>query len=304
MTGFKQLSPRRLVLGAVTLGIGVLVASSAGIFGSTDDAQAFPNMPGAIGAAVTTEEDDGGDADGGHGGGHGEASEPNSFEATANSFSSAGTSGSRGVDIIPGGLSVPSSRASAETDISNGGTFFTASIQQLNGNHTFIPAVGTFTFKIVGDALVVDGNMSGVAPRMAHAQHIHSGTVCPTSAAEVNGDGVIDVLEGAPAYGPILISLDSDLSDPAVNAFPVADSRGHYSYHEVVNINELIRAHTGVDPNPADAFGFLAPGETLNITNRHVVVHGTNKPLPDSAASIGGLPNEGTLPIGCGEIIR
>jgi hypothetical protein len=58
-------------------------------------------------------------------------------------------------------------------------------------------------------------------------------TLHPQHIADVNHDGFLDVIEGIPDYGPILISLDNDLGNfEASLDFPVANAQGRYFYTE------------------------------------------------------------------------
>jgi hypothetical protein len=55
---------------------------------------------------------------------------------------------------------------------------------------------------------------TGLEPNALHPQHIHGFIEntrkgrCPTMAADVNGDNLVDLGEGLPFYGPILLSLE------------------------------------------------------------------------------------------------
>lgn len=141
-----------------------------------------------------------------------------------------------------------------------------------------------------------------------HAQHIHAGAACPTMAADANGDGVVDVVEGVPDYGPILIPLDGDLSSQAAGAmtFPTANAAGRYVYMETASFADLISDLRAPDPDPSDVVIKLEEGEDLDLDGRHVVIHGVpeDTDLPATVATIPGLPANVTLPIACGEIVR
>ncbi|MGE3961415.1 MAG: CHRD domain-containing protein [Dehalococcoidia bacterium] len=166
---------------------------------------------------------------------------------------------------------------------------FSASIGALNDSGDEVDtASGTATFTVNGDMLTVTVEASGLEPGIAHAQHIHAGTSCPGPEADANSDGYVDVVEGVPTYGEILVPLDDDLADTASNTFPTADAEGNLAYTSSVSLTEL-----------EDALGM-----ELNIGARHYVVHGVNADLslPDTVQSLGDLPAVGTLPVGCGTI--
>jgi hypothetical protein len=70
-------------------------------------------------------------------------------------------------------------------------------------------------------------------PEGLHPQHIHEAANCPTMSADVNGDGIVDVIEGLPFYGPIMIPLDGDLADTSsqIPTFPLASgARGTHRH--------------------------------------------------------------------------
>jgi hypothetical protein len=147
--------------------------------------------------------------------------------------------------------------------------------------------------------ITVDGKRS--APGLVHAQHIHGPGMheCPTIAADVNHDGLISTTEGAPDYGPIVVSLTttgdtSPGSGLAVDRFPVADASGNYHYQRDFQV--------GVD----------IPAQVADhLTDYHVVSHGidTNH---NGAYDFGAgpsdldpsLPQEATVPASCGLIER
>jgi hypothetical protein len=122
-----------------------------------------------------------------------------------------------------------------------------------------------------------------------HPQHIHAGPKCPDMSADVNHDGFLDVIEGIPDYGPILISLDNDLGNfEASLDFPVANAQGRYFYTE-----QASQSHLEMELK-----------EALRLGNRHVVIQGIapDAPLPASVQSLPGLPAQATLPVACGEL--
>ena len=150
-------------------------------------------------------------------------------------------------------------------------------------------ARGKAFFRITGDNVQAIVQMQGVEPGMPHPQHIHAADRCPPASADVNGDGFVDVLEGVPFYGPILITLDRDITNTTTAAagLPAPD----VTYYNYVQNGSLSAIEAAI-------------GEPLALESRHVVIHGVdlNTPLPATVASIGGLPAQLTLPIACGTI--
>lgn len=162
-----------------------------------------------------------------------------------------------------------------------------------------------FTVGTDGDLTVeVDARGLAVAsPLGIHAQHIHGGPECPTRADDANGDRIVDVIEGVPVYGPILVPLDGDLADlgSQVDTFPAATSRkgrsafGEIDYAATASVTALDEAlmQAGFD-------------DGLALGTRHIVVHGVaaSTELPETVQTLGGLPAQVTLPVACGEIRR
>lgn len=84
----------------------------------------------------------------------------------------------------------------------------------------------------------IEVHAKGLTPDAPHAQHIHYGqqalNECPTLALDSNKDGRLNTVEGIPAYGPVVVSLNTTGdTTPAsfldVGRFPVS-SNGSYSY--------------------------------------------------------------------------
>lgn len=109
---------------------------------------------------------------------------------------------------------------------------------------------------------------------MVHPQHIHGfengdQATCPDESADENNDGLIDIGEGGPFYGPVLLPLNSAMAE-----FPTADGSGYYMYSRTFTLTQ-------------DQLDDLGPLEK-NV----VVLHGLELD--------GGY--EATLPVGCGPI--
>lgn len=170
-----------------------------------------------------------------------------------------------------------------------------AELEPLNGSG----AKGDASVLVADDRLTVTVNARGVAPTLAHAQHIHIGgrgeCPAPDAAAKSDPKEVIDTVEGQPAYGPVKVSLTTDGavgadSALAVPRFPVASGSGIYTYNRTFD---------------------LPPGTTVNdVRNGVVVVHGISKLYADQAKYDGApkssldatLPLETTAPAMCGKL--
>jgi len=121
---------------------------------------------------------------------------------------------------------------------------------------------------LVGDQLTVKIKARGYEANKLHVQHLHGfankqNSVCPTISADTNNDGVVDLAEGLPSYGPIMLNFEP---------FPTADSNGRVDFSNTYTVN----------------VSDLGP-----LENRVIVLHG---------ATVNGT-YEPTLPVACGQIV-
>ncbi len=204
----------------------------------------------------------------------------------------------------PGASSSGAAQGASSAANGQGAQIYLADLKPLNPQVGFGSVQGHAKFQIVNGMFVAMDEATNAQPGMIHPQHIHAAASCPPPSADVNHDGYIDVIEGVPFYGPILIPMDSDLTNQAAGTFPfVADQGGALHYHASAALNALLADLNAPDPDPSDAVVKLN-GAPLNLPGRHVVVHGVapDTPLPSTVASLPGLPAQLTLPIACGEI--
>lgn len=156
---------------------------------------------------------------------------------------------------------------------------------------------GTAHFRVVNGNLNAVVQVSGAElhdaplPEGLHPQHIHAAGRCPPPSADTNGDGIIDVIEGLPFYGDIMIPLDGNINNltSEIPTFPVAmGAHGTYRYEATGSVARLEHLL----------------GQALHLPRRHVVIHGVDiaTPIPSSVQTLPGLPAQVTLPVACGEI--
>lgn len=156
-------------------------------------------------------------------------------------------------------------------------------------------ASGGATIEYVrGTTYLVTVNATGLTPNFPHLAHIH-GVVkaqneCPGPEAAGN-DGLIDTLDGLPAYGPIMVTFSTEGDTSAAAGFnlgtaPVADEDGNLFYQREIKIKGNVAA---------------------NLENLHIVIHGED--LDNSGEYDGqestlgmGIPLEAELPVACGTI--
>lgn len=146
-----------------------------------------------------------------------------------------------------------------------------------------------------GTTYLVTITASGLSPRLPHLAHIHgvlkAQNECPRRAADTDRNGLIDTLEGLPAYGPILVtfSTSGDTSAGAALNLEVAarsDRNGNLFYQREINLKGNIAA---------------------NLSDLHVVIHGEdlndNGTYDGTESTLGmGIPLEAELPVACGPI--
>ncbi len=104
----------------------------------------------------------------------------------------------------------------------------------LNG----VSGSGTAMVQVDGNQINVTMAASGLLPDMPHAAHIHFAAdarhECPVAADDAGNDGRINTTDGAPAYGPVVVSLTKtgDTSPDSVLAVDRFDTApgGQLSY--------------------------------------------------------------------------
>jgi hypothetical protein len=179
---------------------------------------------------------------------------------------------------------------------------YVAKLHPLNTKVTGLQTEGEARFSIDGDSLTITVNAQKLPPDIVHWQHFHgfkdnSDATCPTEAADVNHDGIIDLIETEPAAGTTMVPFDEDpvAMDIGGGAYPKAGADGTFQYQKTVSLKALDAAF-------AKAFG----GKELDLDRRVVFIHGVleSTALPASVASLGPIPARVTLPIACGEIKR
>ncbi len=190
-----------------------------------------------------------------------------------------------------------------------------ATLTELNGSG----ASGTATAVVKNQKIEhIDVHAQGLTPDAPHAQHIHYGeqamNECPTLALDSNNDGRINTVEGIPAYGPVVVSLNTtgDTSPASfldVSRFPVS-ADGSYSYSrrnieftDVAGTGYPGNGGTGTAKQIADA---VRAGEgVLVIHGLDYDGNGTYNLSEEGASELNpNLPAEATDPAVCGVLER
>lgn len=196
-------------------------------------------------------------------------------------------------------------------------------------------ASGMAMITVTGDQATVHLEASGLAEKFGedpypHVQHIHIGEqgICPTPDADVNGDGIVDTVEGQPSYGMIgtTLSTSGDTSPAAGTDLTVAGMGGSFTYDRTFTLNAdtaaALESGTGVvvvhglDPSTLsqeaqDAKSNLVPELPLAATSPALcgaLEVSQMSEMPDGAPLTGGGstasgPDAGMLALGGGLVL-
>ncbi|WP_238364888.1 calcium-binding protein [Mesobacterium pallidum] len=145
----------------------------------------------------------------------------------------------------------------------------------------------------------------GLTANQVHAQHIHgtfdedgnvTNATTPTLADDADRDGMVEVFEGLPKYGDILLSLDS-----AAGAMPTANADGTVSFVQSYNLSDLTNFLS-----PVSGVQYTAD-DLMPLIAREIVLHGVDVPDgigegTDGEVDGGTNGYTGILPAAAGEI--
>jgi hypothetical protein len=171
-------------------------------------------------------------------------------------------------------------------------------------NHSGVTGTAELTATSDGGLRVVI-HAEGLVPGQPHAQHIHGSShgghfMCPTMAADADGDGLLTNEEAAGEYGVVFMALTttgdaSADSGLAMDRMPVADAQGRIDYDRTFTADQV------------------PDGLLDHLTEVHVVQHGIDvngngkydiagAGVSRFARNLGvpGVPEEATDPASCG----
>lgn len=191
-------------------------------------------------------------------------------------------------------LALPLAVALPATAAAHEPTTYQATLNPLNNSS----GSGQFMMKVHGSQAEVTQQVSGVAAEFQdgaypHVQHIHidgNGT-CPDPSADADGDGVVDTVEGQPAYGMIgtTLSVSGDTSPDSATDVSIAPSGDSYEYSRTIDLTQ-------------DTLASLEDGTAV------VVVHGLDPATLSQQAQdaksnlVPELPLAATAPTLCGAV--
>ncbi len=179
---------------------------------------------------------------------------------------------------------------------------YVAQLRPLNEQIAGYSAVGEARFIVAGDSVTVIVNASGVTPGIMHLQHFHGFTdgrdaVCPDATADVNNDGIVDLVETEAVSGVTLVPFNDNPVNLEIktDTYPVADAQGQISYRNTFSLNALQSAMQ-------ETYGIADP----LLENRVVYIHGIAQDvvLPTTVESLPEVHAHVTLPVACGAIQR
>jgi hypothetical protein len=158
----------------------------------------------------------------------------------------------------------------------NGGTHTHGRLNPLNNSGV----TGNADIHVKHRRLRIEVDARALAEKLPHAQHVHFGRTarheCPTVADDDNGDFRLTTSEGAPAYGPVRVSLTNEGSTGpgsvlAVDRFPTAP-RGQIHYDRntrttkavarAIRSGEAVVVIHGVDYNDNGKYDFRSAGKS------------------------------------------
>jgi hypothetical protein len=144
-------------------------------------------------------------------------------------------------------------------------------------NPSVSAASGNAEISLIGDDFNVNVTMLS-SLSTTHAQHIHTGSRCPTAADDTNGDGFVDSVEASVVYGEVILPLDDDLTSNS-GSFPSGPT---YNYFQNASYSQIL-ANLNL--------------QTLNFEKLVINIHG----VPESTI----LPptvqgSKADFPISCG----
>lgn len=190
-----------------------------------------------------------------------------------------------------------------ETALNSADFVYTADLTALNGSGV----EATAFVAVEGTTLTVATVARGLTPDQLHIQHIHGrfdedgnpiDSAAPTIFDDADKDGYVEVLEGIPAYGDVLLSLEN--LDDGTHNDPVASGAGEMltiNSYDLTDDSNFFSTVTGAEFTASD----LMP-----LPLREIVIHGAEVPEGVGAGTDGAIDGTGgfkaTLPVAAGSI--
>jgi hypothetical protein len=123
---------------------------------------------------------------------------------------------------------------------------YVAHLHPLNTKVTGVETTGEVRLSITGDTLTISVSAQKLPPDIMHLQHFHGfkdnrAATCPTEAADVNHDGIIDLIETKPTSGTTMVPFHDDPVSMEIvrDTYPKASPDGSYQYQKTVSLKDL-----------------------------------------------------------------
>ncbi|MGH9551174.1 MAG: hypothetical protein ACRD3W_17460, partial [Terriglobales bacterium] len=124
---------------------------------------------------------------------------------------------------------------------------YLARLAPLNTSVTKLETSGEARFTIEGDDLTITIDVKNAPPGIVHLQHFHGFKTgdrkanCPTTEADANHDGVIDLIETEPMAGTTMVPFHDNPVSMAIpsETYPEASAEGAYHYEKTVSLKVL-----------------------------------------------------------------
>lgn len=164
---------------------------------------------------------------------------------------------------------------------------YAATLAPVANNNDTASARASVTYDDVTMMLTVDILAAGLDDGV-HPQHIHgivnpnADSVAPTIDADADGDGFVELAEGVPAYGPVILPLDF-----ADGSFPVS-SGGGYRFTQSYDLS---------DPSVFGDGFTIADLDPEMLELREIVIHGQNVPEGSGQGTLGEVGGGDTGPV-------
>jgi hypothetical protein len=195
-------------------------------------------------------------------------------------------------------LALPLAACDSDEEIVVDVQTFAANLASVNSQLGTV--TGTATFEIVEDQMRVTINATGL-DSLTHMQFVGSGRSCPTAAADISADGVVDVVEGQPSWGPFLLALDQTLSvrRDTIEVFPIGTSLAYQTSAQLSAVENSLRGA------PTGFFRANLPvNGNFNPDGLTVIILGDTGPFPPTVNPLETFPANVSIPVACGVINR
>jgi hypothetical protein len=192
--------------------------------------------------------------------------------------------------------------AGAWVPTAQGAETYTATLVPMNAKAAGTEVRGKAVVMVSGADVTFELQAQGLPPSMMHMAHLHGfandgNATCPGTQADVNRDGVVDLLETESTSGVTMIPFNAQPAalKIASDTYPMASKDGRVAYRQQLSL-------AGLSSAMSTEFNGASPG----FSNRVIFLHGipTTARLPKTAASLPGVPAQVTIPIACGKLVR